>query len=748
MPANDSTRRDPRLLLALGATLLACCAAAAVTEKLNPIAPRHFVVWRTPDEARGIALEKKRPILFAFVKERDLESSRFEHELFGNPERAAQINRDFVPVRVVDVTNTGRRNPQFVTALRSQFGAGAPALAVTDPDGARHEVLPRHRGTAQTMAFLDRAARELRNAAPPRDEHARAYVEALSEIGRATAPTFSPDGREIAFVCDLTGQPQLWKMEATGGFPQLVVSMDDGVHAAQWSPGGEWIAFASGAKTSQIYVIRPDGSGLRRLTSGTGRNLMGYWTRDGKLPVSSSHRTTPGMESTLVDPATGASRLVAKSAQFGVLVDVSCDGRRGILIRRDGARVTTLLAGIDPPTAPRELIAHVPGEQTVGSFDCAGRGLLASTNVNRDRTAFARVHEDGTLDVLWERDDAELTTAAVSNDGTRAALVWNRAGSEELALFDLRSGARTFVPLPLSVIGAPQFSRDGKQLIFAGSDAQKPADVWLLDVTTKHVRQLTRSAHPGVDLAKLVRPDLARYRAPDGLELTGWLYRAAKPGAAVISLHGGPNLQETAAMNTVYQALLARGISVFAPNYRGSLGFGRRFQSLDDGARREQVLGDVQAAAQFLIASGVASQKRIGIMGESYGGWLTLAATARHPELFAAAVDEYGMSDLRKMIDEATPEVARMLEAEYGDDELLERFTPDTDAIRTPTLVLHGAADGIVSPSHSNRVVGSLRKNQVPVDYILFPDEGHGWRKQSNKVRATVAITEWFARWL
>src|SRR6185436_10700867 len=384
MHPNDSTRRDPVALLAIGGILLACCAAATVLERIDPIVPRHFVAWRSAEDARQIAIAKRKPILFAFVRERDFESSRFEHELFADPDVGAKINRQFAAVRVVDVSNTGRTNPPFVTALMSQFGIGRlPALVVTDAEGARHETLGRHRLRRDTIAFLDSAARLVLSAGvKPKDESLRATVAALANIGGASWPTLSPDGKRVAFVADLSGQPQLWRMDVDGGYPELIASLDEGIQVAQWSPDGEWIAFAGGVRT-QIYVVRPDGSELRQVTTSTGRSVMTGWTDENLLPVNVAHRTEPGMESLLYDPATRTSRSIAKHPQFGVVIDVACG--HAILLRRDGERRSMWIDS-------REVFSHTDDEQTVAQF--AGRcsnEMIGTTNRGRDRSAVVRI---------------------------------------------------------------------------------------------------------------------------------------------------------------------------------------------------------------------------------------------------------------------------------------------------------------------------------------------------------------------
>ena len=773
MPANDSARRMPWTLFAAGALLTIVCAVAAAFESANPITPRHYVAWQELDAARRIATESNRPILIAVVSEGGRESAMLEQELFATPEVAKRIARDFVPVRIVDCNNRGRRNAPGVDALLTQFRVETrPALVVTSADGERYESLYRHRGAARAEAFLASAAAIVRKPkAPKEDAEGMAYVAALSRIGSSGMPSFSPDGKRIAYVSDLSGTSQVWIVDVDGGYPQLVTTLPDGVGAALWSPSGEWIAVASGHAT-QIYVVHPDGTGLRRLTGGTHeRNVMGWWTADDRIAVATIRRTASGMESALIDPRHGRATVVAA----GLIIDVA--DSRALVVRRDGAKRTLAvircgtdnLVGPDRQVWDRQSCRSGPAiaEDAFGRF--VGDEIIAATSEGRDRTALVSIGRR----VLWARDDADVASFAV--DGRRAAVVWSRDGVHELALLDLASGTRESVQLPLDHLGEPVFSPDGRTLAFSGSSARMPADVWLLDLATKQTRRVTRSPHPGVDLDKLVEPELVRFRGADGLPLSGWLYRgldcggpsrrfpsgsdAAEARAAaplphsklVISLHGGPAQQETPTLAPTYQALVARGISVFAPNIRGSAGFGKRFLTLDDGALREHAIADVKAAADFVVARGLADPRRLGIMGESYGGWLTVTMLARYPRLFAAAVDQYGPIDLERDIRDEAPVVAEMLRAEYGDDPaLLRDLSPihRLDDIATPTLVLHGARDPVVSPWHSDRLVRSLRRRRIATDYLVFPDEGHGWRKPENRVRAAVAVTKWFSRYL
>ena len=323
---------------------------------------------------------------------------------------------------------------------------------------------------------------------------------------------------------------------------------------------------------------------------------------------------------------------------------------------------------------------------------------------------------------------------------------------------DLKTGKTTARPkLPAEIAGGMDFSKDGKSLAMVVSGAATPADIWILDIPTGAFRQVTKSPHPGVDLAKLVRPELLEFRAHDGLPLSGWLYRPASgqaPYPTVLSFHGGPEGQDRPAFNSTYQALLSRGIAVFAPNVRGSSGFGKRFVNLDNGALRVDGVKDIQACVDAVVRAGVAAPGRIGIMGGSYGGYMVMAGLTEYPELFAAGANLFGVVNFETFFKNTEPWMAAISKIEYGDPdrevEMLRRLSPihKVDRVTAPTIVLHGANDTNVPVVEAEQVVDSLKKRGIPVEYVLFPDEGHGWRKTANRVRSAVAVTRWFEKYL
>ena len=593
----------------------------------------------------------------------------------------------------------------------------------------------------------------------------RETVEAFAKIGSATSPSFSPDARQLAFVSALSGTPQIWIMPSAGGFPEQITAFDDPVTGVRWSPDGKWLAFGlapGGGLNSQVWLVRPNGTGLRRITDG-GRtnNWLGEWLDDGSaLTIASNRRDPAGVEPYLVDPD-GNHTLIAKSDGIASIADVSRDGRT-ILLYRLVSRGNDNLYLWDRASGRETLLTpHDGPAEFSGVLSPDGKTVWLTTNATTDRAALGRalVGEKGAgpIEVVIARDDAELESIEIDPSGSRLLLGWNVAGRSELQTYEIESGRTRKMNAPGEIVFSPRFSQDGRYLLVNAGGAAAPVDIWLVDTQTGDQRQLTRSPHPGIDLASLVRPELVQWKAHDGLPLSGWLYRpdgAKGPGPIVLSFHGGPEGQERTYLRDVYQALLSQGISVLAPNVRGSSGFGKRFVNLDNGALRVDSVRDIRSTVEFAVSSGIADPQRVGIMGGSYGGYMVMAGLAEYPELFGAGANLFGVVNFETFFAETEPWMAAISKVEYGDPdtekEMLRELSPihKVDRVVAPTIVLHGANDTNVPVVEAEQVVDSLKKRNVPVRYVLFPDEGHGWRKTVNRITSTVEIVEWFSKYL
>ena len=591
-------------------------------------------------------------------------------------------------------------------------------------------------------------------------------VSLMAKIGFADVPSFSPDGKQVAFITNMSGSPQAWVVAAEGGWPRQITAFDDPVTALDWSPDGRWIALQvapGGGLNEQIVVIHPDGTGLKQLTpGGKANNWLGQWAPDSSvIAISSNRRDGASMDQWLVNVATGESKMFARSPGIGDITDISADGRYALVARlRNRGDSDVYRVALDGSQEVLLTKHDPPAEFVEARFGADSETVFLAGNPGRDRVAFLRVTiANGAArpaEVLFGRDDAELEAFVFNETAAMGALSWNLAGRNELTMVDLQAMKQYPGPrLPADIVGAAEYSPNGLRLALGLSGSAAPWDIWMMHTGTEALKQLTFSPHAGIDVASLVRPELVTYRAHDGIELSGWLYRprnAASPHPTVLSFHGGPEGQERPSFNSTYQALLANGIAVFAPNVRGSSGFGKKFVNLDNGALRTGSVRDIKATADHLVARGISDPKRLGIMGGSYGGYMVMAGVTEYPDLFAAGVNLFGVVNFETFFRHSEPWMAAVSTIEYGNPAteaaMLRALSPihKIDRIRTPLLVLHGANDTNVPVIEAEQIVESLKKRKVPVDYILFPDEGHGWLKTSNRIRSTTAIVDFFAR--
>ncbi len=597
---------------------------------------------------------------------------------------------------------------------------------------------------------------------------AAALVAALGRINSASSPTLSPDGRRLAYISNSSGVPQIWVQDVGSSAPARQISnLPDPVGFVTWSPTADALAYMvlpGGGLNTQIWVAKPDGSGTRRLSAG-GRENNGLdgWTRDGRYLLAQSNVRNPAArDAALIAADSGAWRFLTSGAGLNSITDVR--GDRAVVTRVVG-RGDDNLHLIDLKSGREILLTPHDGKAETGwgALSPDGSRLWVSSNIGRDRQAFGYIDiaADGTpspIRYVARRDDAVADNALLSEDGRTAALVWNANGRSNLDWLDTASGTITPGPdLPLDIIFPNEMTADGRTLLLTGLSANRTADIYTIDRASGALTRQTQSRHDGVDLAKLVRPELIAYQAADGVQLSGWLYRppgVTGPLPLVFNYHGGPEGQARPVMSPDAQALVANGIAVFAPNVRGSSGFGKAFMAMDDGAKRVDGVQDIRATTDALVRLGIADPKRLGIMGGSYGGYMVMAAVTEFPDMFAAGANLFGIVNFESFFRETEPWMAAISTSEYGDPktqaDVLKQLSPihKLDRISTPLFVLHGANDTNVPLVEAEQIVASLKARGVPVRYTLFPDEGHGWRKTVNRVRSTSEIVDFFVQHL
>lgn len=600
--------------------------------------------------------------------------------------------------------------------------------------------------------------------------------ELLSAWG-AWAPTMTADGRRVAYVSDRTGTPQLWVSDLSPGTEALRLELShDPVLSVHWSPDGRWLAAAvatDGGVRNEVWVVRPDGRDARRVAGGSHHAMLGPWARAGhELVVTlASEQFGEANRAVGIDPETGEQTPVAIGGLISVL-DLTADGHYVLL--RDGTRGAEFCRMVDRysdkdfPLLPYEetgstdvgMLRPAPpprpgeGSAAMAAYIVTDAGLhrreLLAVGLRADASRIA-------AGPIAAREDAEVELADADATGRRLLVVWNVEGRSEVELIDAGTGDRTPCPgLPGQVVSGAVLSRDGRCAALCVEGPSQPRAIWRLDTETFGWDRITEPSLP--DDADLIEPDLVRLPAHDGLPLTGWLYTArdgeTRSGAAMLSLHGGPEAQERPTFSPQHQVLAAAGITVLAPNVRGSSGFGKAFVHADDRYGRVDGLRDVATCAEWLLERGLVSPGRLAVTGRSYGGYATLMSLVRHPDLFAAGVDICGMSDLETFFRDSEPWIAAAAVSKYGhpvhDKALLAELSPlgSVERIDAPVLVVHGELDTNVPLGEAIQVVARLQALGKPVEFLQLAGEGHEYRRLDSRRLLLQRLTEFLGRQL
>ena len=614
---------------------------------------------------------------------------------------------------------------------------------------------------------------------PPEGREVPTYtIEQFMSSAWVFGASFSPDEEKILVSSDETGVLNAYAIPVAGGEPiQLTRSVDESIIALGYFPADERFLYVSdggGDELFQIFVQYPDGT-VRDLTPG--ENVMAVfhsWSPDGRSFFFTTNERDP-LASDLYEMAVdGYERTMLYRSEPGLDVGaVSPDRRRVALFRQVTNHDTELLlhdreTGETTHIGDARTVLWFPGR---AEFSHDGRSLYHLTDQGGEfsrlvRYDFTTGERRTVLEPGWD-----VLNFHFSPGGRYIVAGVNVDARWRLRV--LEAGTYEAVPLPPpdgrfpTGIGSPfswsaAFSRDEERLAFYGMSGHRPADLYLYRFGEDAPRRLTRALNPDIDPDHLVEPEQVRFASYDGLEIPGLLYRPhnASPDAqvpAVIAIPGGPGDGSPLFYNPLVQYLVNHGYAVYAISNRGSVGYGRTFSAADDLRHGEADLGDVLASKGMLIETGWIDPERIGVMGASYGGFLTMAALTFHPEEFQVGVNLFGVTNWIRTLESIPPvlETARArIYSELGDPatdrDRLYRISPlfHADRITKPFIVLQGANDPRVLQVESDEIVEAARANGIPVEYVVFPDEGHGFRKKENQLRANEAILGFLDRYL
>lgn len=585
-------------------------------------------------------------------------------------------------------------------------------------------------------------------------------------LARGAGPSrLSPDGATIATRLSLTGTRQLYVMDARAEDPKSTlwqVSEGSGITFFDFSPTGDLI-FGSdnnGDERENYWMIEPDadaegGWGKPSLVlpaTETGFRSFGGFTADGQtIVLSSTERNGLDFDIYTADLSTGEMALVFEG-QFGNFVQaVAPDGTTAIISETVGEDSDKLFV-LDLETGERTVLSDpTPRANHVDAgVDYApdGRSIYVSTNAYGEFAELRRIWLPGMTPPFAPDGPDAFGVAGHDIDGIDLcgpdlAFTVNKDGFSTLGMIGVEAEPRYVDGLPRGVYGVD--CSDGVALVRV-SASNIPGDLYTVDLESLEANRIFASDYEGLNPTTLILPESVRLPARDGVELQGLLY--LPDGAAdtkppvVFMVHGGPTAQSRPSYNSTVQYLLSRGIAVFQPNVRGSTGFGRTYVTLDDRRKRLDSVRDLVDMLDWLETDGRVDTSRAAVMGGSYGGYMVNAVLADYPEAFDAGVALFGVGDWVTALEVASPGLKASDRIEYGDisepewQEFYAEISPiaKADNIRVPVLYSHGAMDPRIDVHETEVMVRALRENGVRADYVLIPDEGHGWRKLSNRL--------------
>ncbi|RKI73519.1 S9 family peptidase [Corallococcus sp. AB049A] len=594
-------------------------------------------------------------------------------------------------------------------------------------------------------------------------------VEQFMGSTEVMAPVFTSDGKQLLFSSNATGIFNVHSVPVGGGKPTaLTRSKTDAIRVVGAFPRDNRLLFErdkGGDEQTHIYVRTPDGKekDLTPMKKGVA-HFLGFSQDDSAFYITTNERDPGAMDVYRLDAKTYARTLLARNDKgfgvAGVAPDESWVALEEAVTTSDGNVwrydvATQTLKNLTPHTGV--------ASYRVGDIHPVTGELYLITD---DGTEFARVVRPAKEAGKWEdveKADWDIIATEFSHSGAfRVSLINVNAGIE-VRLHDEKAGTQVpLTQLPAGMISEAIFSRDEKQLAVLLETDRSSANLYVQDLATKKTTRVTDTMSRELDSEDLVEAQVVTFKSFDGMEIPNLLFKphqatAQNKAPAIVYVHGGPGGETTRGYNNFVQYLVNHGYVVLGINNRGSAGYGKTFFKADDQKHGKDPLRDCVEARKYLASLPYVDGSRVAIMGGSYGGYMVLAALAFHPDAFDVGVDVFGVSNWLRTLKSMPPEWGAFRLAmfqEIGDPEkqeaMLKEISPlfHTERIKKPLLVVQGANDPRVLQVESDEIVAAVKKNGVPVEYLLLPDEGHGFKKKKNEAQVDRRTLEFLDRYL
>lgn len=561
---------------------------------------------------------------------------------------------------------------------------------------------------------------------------------------------------------------QLHRVNLAGGARSQITFYDEPLYSASTVPGDTFPGFVfekdtGGDENYHLYYFDETTAEVTALTSGKGRHESPVWSKDGRqIAYRSNRRDGSSWDIYITSPGTrGEERRVFEgNSQWWMPAEFSPNGKQMLLVKYI-AMTNVELYLLDMNSGESRLIRE-KGEVAAYApidFTSDGSGIYLASNAGTEMETL-RLYDIAsgnfkhlTADIPWDLEEADL-----SPDGSKIAFTVNANGRSQLHIRNTKNNRPLKVPeLPPGIVRSLTFSPDGKRLGFSFHQATGPSDVYVYDLKRDDLERWTESEVGGLDTTTFVTPELVTFKSFDGLEISSYVYLPSGEGPhpVIISIHGGPEGQSRPYYSSTFQYWLAElGAAVVVPNVRGSSGFGKTFVNLDNGYNREDSVKDIGALLDWISTRKDLDSNNIVVNGGSYGGYMVLASMTHYNDRLKGAIDVVGISNFVTFLENTAPYRQDVRRPEYGDERIpemrafLERISPLNQAhkITKPLFIVQGLNDPRVPASEAEQMRRIVRGNGGEVWYLAASDEGHGFRKKSNRDFQAAAQTLFLRR--
>ncbi|HTE29101.1 MAG TPA: alpha/beta fold hydrolase [Chryseolinea sp.] len=603
----------------------------------------------------------------------------------------------------------------------------------------------------------------------------RYTIAQFMDIVQIDGGSFSPDEQKILISSKETGIFNAVEVDIkTGEQKPLTHSTDDAVFGYSYFPNDNRVVYGSdkaGNEITHLYVLTGDGSSLDLIKDSTAKAQFYGWSYDKKVMYYTSNARDKrffdlykiqldGKQEGNVYPSVMSYKneqgldpeAISVNDQYIALTKAITTNNNNIYLlnTRDGTN---------------KLISEHKGDVKYNSqyFSLDGKKLYYLTDEGSEFMYLSSYDIATGEKVKIEEAPWDIMYAYLSKKGKYRVVAINNAARTEIKIYDETSGQQIKVEgLPEGDITGVNISDSESQMSFYVSSSKTPSNLFVYNFETKHVTQLTNTMTKEIESGDLVAGEVVHFKSFDGLEIPGLLYKpkglkAGEKVPALLWIHGGPGGQTRLNYSASLQHLVNHGYAILAVNNRGSSGYGKTFYAADDRRHGNEDLKDCIESKKFLSTLGYIDQDKIGIYGGSYGGYMVMAALAFAPEEFKVGVNLFGVTNWLRTLKSIPPWWTSFRDALYTemgdpvkDSVALYNKSPlfHADKIKRPFIVLQGSNDPRVLQVESDEIVAAAKKNGVSVEYVIFPDEGHGFDKKENNIKASEEILKFLDKYL